>query len=262
MKNIFILLILTFFTLGSAAQITLENTYQGSASLTNLTVSGNKYFLMDATNRQCILYNMDHSIWKTISLAVPANTYLYDIKLVSDKLFNSDDNVELAYICYSYDTTLYYYTYYLNIVDETGNNLLSLPGCGYLELKTTTGKSSKMMAYIYDFSVYPSTVSTAVYSLPGSLPSEAVSEMNRDNTAAPFPNPAKSTITIPYRLPDGVNRAEINVINNLGSQVAKYNVDRTFDHLMVPVSAYPKGLYFYQVKNGNEIISSGKFIHD
>ena len=132
-------------------QITLENTYNASTNITELATSGFKYYLMDVENNQCRLYNNNHSLWKTINLTVPAGMYLYDIKLVSETLFNSDNMVELAYIYYSYDSTLLYYTYYTKVINENGQELLSIPGCSYLEVKSAGNAGTKMLAYVYDY---------------------------------------------------------------------------------------------------------------
>lgn len=86
------------------AQISPEYTYNYSAAYTNLRYSGDKLFIMDVPENQCRIYNMDHSLWKTINLSVPANHYLYDIRYVSEGLFTDDERLSLAYIYYSYDT--------------------------------------------------------------------------------------------------------------------------------------------------------------
>ena len=144
MKKIILLLVLFSLLATARAQIVLEKTYPASTGLTELAISGYKYFLMDAVNNQCRLYNMDHSVWKTINLSVPAGMYLYDVRYVSETLFNSDNKVELAYIYYSYDTTLLYYTYYTRVINENGAELLSIPGCSYLEVKTPGSFGTRM----------------------------------------------------------------------------------------------------------------------
>ena len=262
MKRILLLSFMMVLMMTSRSQIMLEHTYPASASLTELSLSGYKYYMMDATNNQCKLYNIDHSLWKTISLSVPSDMYLYDIKFVSETLFNTDSKVELAYIYYSYDTTYYYYTYYTKIINENGFEILSIPGAGYLDLKSTLVNGTKLLAYVYNYSVLPSTVNTPVYSLPGSIPTGGIAPEPTISGRYPFPNPAQASVTIPYTLPDGVNTAQVLLINGSGKPVKTYTVDRTFDSILVPTEDLPRGIYIYQVKTESGIISTGRVIHE
>jgi len=243
-------------------QITLENTYNASTSITELAISGFKYYLMDVVNNQCRLYNIDHSLWKTINLTVPAGMYLYDIKLVSETLLNSDNKVELAYIYYSYDTTLLYYTYYTKVINENGQELLSIPGCAYLEVKSAGTAGTKMIAYVYDYSIILWTLDTQVYSLPGTLPEGVIAFGGKALVDKPFPNPASGHITIPYQLPEGINQGEIILMNETGQVINRYKVDRTFHELVIQTTGMPRGMYLYQVNTDHGSIGSGKFLHD
>jgi hypothetical protein len=261
MKKPILLLALTAIMVASRAQIYLEKTYTASTGLTELAISGYKYFLMDVVNKQCQFYNMDHSAWKTINLNVPSGMYLYDIKFISETLFNTDNKVELAYIYYSYDTTLLYSTYYTKVVNEDGTELLSIPGCAYLEVKAPGTNGTKMLAYVYDYSIILWTLNTLVYSLPGNLPGGIPVEGDR-NLNKPFPNPANSMITIPYRLPEGVNTGEMRLINGSGHVIKSFRVDRTFHELLIQTADLPKGVYHYQLKTDLGIMGTGRFIHD
>jgi hypothetical protein len=258
-----ILMFVLFALMGtSMAQISSEHTYPASTGLTELAISGYKYFLMDVTNSQCRLYNMDHSLWKTINLSVPAGMYLYDIKYVSETLFNSDSKVELAYIYYYYNSTLLYYTYYAKVVNQDGLELLSIPGCAYLEVFSPGTYSTKMLAWVYDYSIVNYTVNTVVYSLPGNLPTGANTVKSEHNQDKPFPNPTNALVTIPYALPEGVNTAEIQLMNGTGQIIHLYTVDRTFNELQIQTAGMPKGVYLYQLRTDQGIISTGKFMHD
>jgi hypothetical protein len=262
MKKLLLLLVLFALMGTSRAQITPEHNYTASTGLTELAISGYKYFLMDVTNSQCRLYNMDHSLWKTINLPVPTGMYLYDIKYVSETLFNADSKVELAYIYYYYDATLLYYTYYTKVINQDGVELLSIPGCAYLEVYSPGSYGTKMLAWVYDYSIVNYTVNTMVYSLPGNLPTGANQLTVDPKMSKPFPNPAGSEVTIPYELPDGVNTAEIQLMNGSGQVIHHYTVDRTFHELLIRTTGMPKGVFLYQLKTDQGIISSGKFIHD
>jgi hypothetical protein len=258
------LLILSFlgFLAGGQSQIVFENTYPGSTSLTKLALSGDKYYLMDAVNNQCRIYSATHALWKTIPLAIPANMFLYDVKLVSETLFNSDAKVELAYIYYAYDTTYYYYTYYMKVVNETGTELLSVPGCGYLELKSTSEGASKMLCYVYNYSVYPSTVNTMVYALPGTMPVGESEILPDKPEGKPWPNPANSIINIPFSLPGTSSGASLKIFNQNGIMIKHLPLNQPSGVVSVPLETLPRGIYLYQFTEGLVIHDSGRFIRN
>jgi len=259
---ILLVLLVTLLNRIAPAQINLEHDYPASVGLTKLSLSGYKYFLMDVTNNVCTLYNMDHSLWKTIALTVPSGMYLYDVKFVSETLFNSDSKVELAYIYYSYDATLQYYTYYTRIINENGNELLSIPGCAYLEIKEPVGFGTKMLAYVYDYSITLWTVNTQVFSLPGTLAGEDDAPISGKDDRHAFPNPAGSSVTIPFQLPEGTRSGEILLMNQSGQLIRTYRIDCTFHDLQISLAGFPRGIYLYQVKTDREVVSSGRLIHD
>lgn len=86
---LYLLLFLLSTGLSSTAQVTLEKSYDHSLSVTKINQSEYKYFLMDVGSGQCRIYNLDHSLWKTINIALPANYYLFDINSLSVNLFVS-----------------------------------------------------------------------------------------------------------------------------------------------------------------------------
>lgn len=258
------ILLIAFFALMtiSNAQITLEQTYPASATLTELSIPGYKYYLMDVVNNQCRLYNLDHSLWKTINLDIPSGMYLYDIRYVSDTLFNKDNKVELAYTYYSYDTTLLYFTYNTRVIDEDGIELLSIPGCSFVDVISTGSNGTKMLAYVYDYSLVLYTVNTLVYSLPGNLPPGGISQIGEGFLKKAYPNPTNYIVTIPYQLPVGTNNARILLANGSGQVLKSFNVDRTFHELIIPTDGLPKGVLLYYLKTDQGIIGSGKLVHE
>jgi hypothetical protein len=124
---------------------------------------------MDVGANQCRIYNTDHTLWKTINLAVPAGNYLYDIKFVSENLFTLDNSLCLAYVYYYYNELNQYYTFQARVIKETGEELISIPGCQYLYLHKLEEPGSKLLAYSYNYSVSPYTIQTHAFSLPGYL---------------------------------------------------------------------------------------------
>lgn len=86
----------------TVAQLTLENTYRHSDSTGYIDGEGYKFYEMDSDNNQCLIYNLDHSLYETISLEIPDGQYLSDLKYVTNRLFDQDDGLE---VCYTYHET-------------------------------------------------------------------------------------------------------------------------------------------------------------
>ncbi|GAI93749.1 unnamed protein product, partial [marine sediment metagenome] len=80
-----ILLSILMLTAGMVlfAQPSLETVYSVSTNICSLEKAGDKYYAMDIANKQCRLYNMDHSLFLTINLTVPEGYYLFDIQQIS-----------------------------------------------------------------------------------------------------------------------------------------------------------------------------------
>lgn len=258
-KSLFLLLLLLPFTMLNA-QINLEKTYSHSGAYIQLANSGYKFYLMDVGNAQCRIYNMDHSLWKTINLNVPANNYLYDIRYVSENLFTNDNTLSLCYIYYYYDETNQYYTYTAKIIRENGTELLSIPGAQYVYVNNVGEEGTKLTAYSYDYSVFPSTIQTLIYDLPGELVSYGSEDMNPALQELAYPNPATDFTVIPYTLPDGAADGRLLLNDASGRLIKMYNVDQNFRNLQIDTRQLPKGVYFYHLESGNYTSDAGKFI--
>ncbi|HAQ64975.1 MAG TPA: hypothetical protein DCR43_03845 [Bacteroidales bacterium] len=232
----------------SYAQITLEKTYTGvSAGIAHTETYGDKYYVMDVANSQCRIYNLDHSLWKSVGLSVPSNYYLYDIQYVTEHLFNTDNSIEMLYVCYNYNSTLDYYTYETRIASETGTLLLTLPGAGYNWITDVAGAGTRLLSYVYNYAVSPYTVTTKVYSLAGSLSSEASDATGAIGLKA-YPNPVNGNLRVEYTLPEGLRQAELSVVNTSGQIVRKYTVDHNFDSLTLDTKGLAPGTYFWHLQ--------------
>jgi hypothetical protein len=253
MKQIvFILTFLLAAASGLKSQVTHEHTYTGvSAAYIHLPAAGYKYYVMDVPNNQCKLYNNDHTLWKTINLSIPANYYLCDIQFVSENLFNTDNSIELLYVSCIYNSSLAYYTYDTRIASESGTLLLTVPSGGYsLIYPAETG--SKLLIWEYDFSVFPEKVHTKVYSIPGqaAISINEVPDTERFSLKNAFPNPTSNTVTIPYNLPENVNKAELKVYDVSGNLIKSFVVDHTFDNIVIQTNDLATGMYFYRIEAG------------
>ncbi len=241
------------------AQIQLENSYDYSGTYVSLKNSGDKFYIMDVPASQCRIYNMDHSLWQTINLPVPVNNYVSDVTLVSEGLFTNDERLALAYVYYSYNASTDVYSYNARVITASGQELLSIPGCLYLYVHDMKDQGFKLLAYAYNFNVWPYTVKTLVYSLPGQVTTKAAfPEKNQAALPGAFPNPARDYTIIPYTLPDGVTEGTILLYDIRGNLTQTYRVDRHFDHLRIDTAGFPAGTYMYSLKVGNQHVGGGK----
>ena len=98
---------------------------------------------------------------------------------------------------------------------------------------------------------YEATILTEIYSLPGNPPSGTASPRASVNQY-PYPNPASSTITLPYQLARGeVSAMHIYSLN--GQLIETKQIDATFDKILLNVSNYTKGTYLYEVNGTSNI---------
>ena len=210
MKRILTTFILMFSFAALYGQITLNKTYNYSATVVKLETLGYKYYLMDVPASQCRIYNMDHSLFKTINCTVPSGYFLADIKFVSENLFNADSKIELAYTYYKYvsTSTSYYYIYGAKVITEAGTVLQPIDDAQYLYVNKTGDTEYKLFVYCFDYSVSPEKVWTNIYNISG-IPviSASISDKQQDVLLNAWPNPATEVIRLEYELPANVKSA-------------------------------------------------------
>lgn len=243
------------------SQINQEASYDYSGNFVKLANSGDKFYIMDVTNSQCRIYNTNHTLWKTISLSVPANNYLYDIRFLSEGLFTNSNELCLAYVYYYYDDVNLYYTFNMKVVKENGTELLSVPGCQYLNVYKTQSGAAKLVTYSYDYSLVLYTTTTKVFSLPGTITSVPDVDFPEEFATPAFPNPTSSLITIPYELPEGSNGASLQLVDLNGKKISERTLTERSGKESFNVTGYPKGMYLYKItdRKAGEIYT-GKII--
>lgn len=259
MKKTFLAAMLLLMTRLAFGQITLENTYSHSGTYTQMAVSGSKFYIMDLTLNQCRIYNTDHSLWKTINLAVPANNYLYDVKYVSENLFTTDNAICLLYTYYIYDTINYYYTYTTKVIKENGTVLLTVPGCLYAYVNNIPA-GTKLVTYSYDYSQYPVPIQTAVYALPGVLNATLPAQAEGEGLAFAYPNPGSELINIPVNRSGKAPFSEVIITDMSGRVIRSIQVSDDRQWLSLPTAGFASGTYFYSVRSGNSQTAASKIV--
>ncbi|MDO8928716.1 MAG: T9SS type A sorting domain-containing protein [Bacteroidota bacterium] len=263
MKQIVLTSLIVFFAFIGFSQITLQKTYNYSTTVVKLETLGYKYYLMDVPNSQVRIYNIDHSLFKTINCSVPTGYYLAEIKYVSENLFNSDSQIELAYTYYKYvaTSTSYYYMYGAKVINESGNVLQPIDDAQYLYVNKTGDSEYKLFAYCFDYSVFPEKVWTNIYSLPGfPVISASISDKQQDILLKAWPNPASEIIRLEYELPSNVKSASLNVYDPSGRKVKNFAIDSHSDHIAMNVNDLSAGTYLYNIEYNNLRTSAKKIV--
>jgi hypothetical protein len=267
MRPIVIVCLLFTWPLIISAQTTLdtnpENVYSVSANLAKLEKSGYKYYTMDVPGKQCRLYNLDHSPFRTFNLVIPEGYDLYDIQQVSEHLFNSDDLVEIVYISYRYNETetgWWYYTYETSLVNENGEVLLNIPGAGHTEVFDLGEDGKKFLVWIYNYSVYPYIIHTNVYNLPEqSQTTKAISLSEESQLLGnPYPNPTSGNFTVPLNL--AIPKGYLNIHNLQGGILRKIEVSGLENNIVVPTDGLGPGTYMINIHATTGVSSSKKLI--
>lgn len=177
MKALIISIGFIFMVSTSFAQLVQDETVEGRFRTFKLDNGEAKYLKYDKKAEIINIYNLDHSVWKSVKLTLPKGHLLDEIKLISTKTFNSDDAVEILYSCVVYDWEYFdieedpsvnedeYIHFTLNIIDENGKSLLKVKDSNDYEIIESSGKK-KLLVYKHISSRFSSKSQTLVYSIP------------------------------------------------------------------------------------------------
>jgi len=239
-----------------------EYTFPESANIAFLETLGEVYYTMDVADKQCFIYDMEHTLLKSIALPTPDGYYLTDILYLSENLFNQDDLVELIYIYSKYVPTdlSYYYTFETRLINENGLDLITLPsGAGFSSVVETTGHGKKLLVYEYDYSVIPYRTTTHVYGLP-ETGTKSVSRSLTNTEGKAWPNPASQQVNIPVSLPEGLNSGFLEIMDMNGRKVMSYPVKASSGNVVLPTSRLAPGTYLYRVNAGRKVSEARKIV--
>jgi Secretion system C-terminal sorting domain len=259
MKKTFLTLL--FFTVlfqrNSIAQITLEHTYPLASVhlyMTKLEVDGDKYVWRDLwINREIKLYNLNHSLFKTMTLPGSiswVNNTIPSLLYISQHLFALDDSVEYMFVYIDVNTNMYKTT----IINELGSIIFVADSLVPLVMANVpqeqvpiynTSAGTKMILSVQ----YGGGIAN-VYGLPGNLTTSIEPNIFSDDLGKmlAYPNPTSGESHIPYQLPLGETTGEIVFYNLTGAEIKRYRVDTAFTELVLTTSDLAAGSYYYQLQ--------------
>jgi hypothetical protein len=275
MKKLLVLLSLGL-GISAQAQFTLEQTYdtaatwnmcQGNASqflMVNLEQSGERYIKINRCAKHIKLYNLNHALTKTVYLPniplEPTYNTVGDFLYFSENLFNTDAKLEFMYVV---STGSFYATYVFNedAVQLFFENGVALVKPAYhmqqYPIYNTTQGTKLILSYINgQAKVFGlgGTLTTAIqtHGPDGTVPGSALS--------AAMPNPSSSQSRIDYSLPKGINEGTVVFYNIEGKEIKRFNVDNSFDHLLLSTSDLAAGTYFYRLETSGNSSEAKKLV--
>ena len=183
---------------------------------------------------------------------------LHDCYLVSDHLFDNDDELEFLAI-YSKSENMYMGsrdTSVLYLMDENGAIIQTLAKSSYRSLFPN---------YFSDGSTFSKLLTRneeglLIYDLPGYLPCESCSNNTTGSTKslAPMapsgmrvnvaPNPSAGEFTFHYQLPKGKNNAELTITNLNGVIVKTKKINNEIGSTPLLLNDLSSGIYIYTIQ--------------
>ena len=282
-KIILFSIVLSAFTINAKAQITLVHTYDSAgfyagqyAGVTNreqlevvkLEVDGDKFVFIDDYNKLIRFYNLNHTPWKTISFATAtdlSSTYnVQPIMYISQHLFNTDDKIEFLYVDNNLAGTASTITQVLNedgTILFTANNQAPFLNASVPQAEVPIYNTSAGTFMILSGGI-DTDINAYVYGLGGTLAAGIKGYSNNAQNilmaSMAYPNPTRSSTKIDYTLPNGINKGEIVFYDTQGKEVKRFNVDNTFNTLMISTEDLQSGLYYYNLQTTQGISEAKK----
>jgi hypothetical protein len=253
----------------SNAQITLEHTFKNeNVSVMSGNVNGKpnffveklfpvgSFYLTEVVNNSVHIkaYNPDYTliIDKTYSLTPPTG-YKVSHVWVFKKVFNTDDNYELLVTFSKISPVSNDNEACRLILYDSNRNVIKDFGAGHMfyigNLVYIINNSCKVRIVRRLYSGGENFVdNTEIYSVPGDPSAYDAGNTSVDSFSSPYPNPANTYITLPYKLNEG-EFAVMNIFNINGQLIESKKIGYDFDKILLDVSGYAKGMYIYEVKN-------------
>ncbi|RLD85587.1 MAG: hypothetical protein DRJ07_02695 [Bacteroidetes bacterium] len=172
-KLIFTISLLVIVSIAGFSQLKLEGSHNANLKTIMLKKGVVKYLMKIPNENQIVIYNLDHTVWKMISLSVPKNHKLDEIKHVSVNTLNKDQFVEIIYTCYAYEikddieVAEFGYTKFiptLNVINELGEVLLKIEHSSEFKIVEANG-SKKLLVYQYKGDDFTAQNKTLIYNI-------------------------------------------------------------------------------------------------
>ncbi len=275
MKKVICTLFVVWCFFSTNAQLAFQHTYTipNDISVIDLLLSGKKYCVR--SGNQTVLYNLDHSVWKTINMPVIPGLYPGALGIqnyISENLFKIDNKVDMV-VCYGDSANMSsgmgpkQYV----IFDEDGLIINNIDSVDWnFEIHNIGADSFVAFVNKWAGPAFGTNI-VSVYKLPGTLPCNpcgagpglAISTTSSSDNSGLLlnlvPNPSSSSVRIEYNLRPGIT-AVIQLFDGHGQLIRSYNVDHTFNYLMLDNSSLASGTYYYSITTSDHLTTARKMI--
>lgn len=276
-KQTILLAILLSFTFGVKSQITEEKTYSADIFMINVGEAGYMFYEYDEESYTFNYYNIDHSVYKSITidtsqLNLPAgyNLEVFSPFYITDKLFDLDSDVDFMMSLSAFSGDYSVNLSAILIYNENGEIEYREDGVSIKWNQTTQQPESIFNTQGGTKMILATDNETKVYNLPGNLPcnlcesgtvsSKSSISKSKESTLKSYPNPANEYSRIDYQLPANTKTGTITLFDLNGNTIKEYLVDKNFDHLKINTADFPAGTYIYTLKTDNGISKGQKMV--
>jgi len=172
MKNIIIIIATVLISVNSYSQIKLTNKLRSNLKIVKLNDSNFKYYNFISKTNTIQLFNLDKTLWKTVSVNIPKDVFLDEILHISSDKLNQNPDIEIVFTTFneSYSDvfedseSITYDNYNLIIVNEAGKELFKVKGGKTFKIITDEIKGKTILVDVYDNSEFLPERKTYAYS--------------------------------------------------------------------------------------------------
>ncbi|UQB67184.1 T9SS type A sorting domain-containing protein [Epilithonimonas zeae] len=219
-------------------QINLDKTFP-SETLQVYTNASETYYYSAGSDLSTIkIYNSDYSLKKQFSLPVPSRVSEYYNFILSKKIFNTDDLLEIVVFSGSFpNVTIQIYNEDGLLVKDFGSGYLLDDEYDFTVYHDSTSGNNKLRLF------KSATNSTEIYSLPSSsLTTKEIQSTN--NRLSAFPNPSDRILNV-INPKNGVNKVEVFDVS--GKIVLNKVFNSSEDRIVLNIESLSKGNYIYKI---------------
>lgn len=259
MKKLFLFVLLASSVLAKA-QITLLHTFEDDGdpmvySQSIIEDAGYYCFFSDSTDEINIyhfptfyFYDSDFNFYKSFQFEL--GRYSSVSVFPTRHLINNDDAMEL--IVDEYTTTSNGSTSHSYIMKEDGAVIYDFGDCcsNRFNFFLVNGEI-RLLRDVYYYDGVSNAYKLEVYGTGGDY---STGEFHLVNVVPAYPNPARSSIILPYELENGESTT-MSIYDLNGRLIEKFDIGSHFNQVQLNVNSYAPGIYIYEYKG-----RSNKFV--
>jgi hypothetical protein len=266
---LFLLTLVTIFSLKSLGQITLEHTYYNYHSRFYLNNIGNgnyKYVKFTENSPTVYLYNLDHSLY--LSFNTPDTLWIPptfpEIQYITNSLFDCDSttleyaitqgtNFACGFRIYRIDGTLLF-----SKDSVTGPYCIGC-GDGNYDIRPifNTPDGTKLILFKGDATIGDSTW---VYSLCGTLPLIVDENAITASYVRAFPNPTRDIINFEINPPSNIEKFTLTIYDASFQVVDEKIISGRNYQLDLSSRSFASGTYMFDLRTDRKVYQTGKFV--